>query len=457
MFQHDVTRSGAAGCPDQSRSPSLDTGSAPLGPRSAAFMAPRWFHPTSTPVTAEPVVVGNTLWVGDAGGNFAALDTSTGAPRWSFSVIANPIHVDLHQPSYGEITSTAVWRAGRGHGDPTVYFGGGATLYALDANTGQPRWATDLDPSSPGSVVEIESSPLLVNLPGGPSEIVVGTDTNETEGTDRTGMVALDANTGALLWKYELETGQVVHSLDPAGPSDRGSGCGDVWSSPAFDAADNAVDFGSGNCNNPPPGTAVTREAIWSLDARTGQLRWVFAQGGHKSDPVHAPDDDFGSSPVILARAGGSPEVIESSKSGYAYAVDGATGASLWSTEAAQPGQSGPNLAGAIGGFIGGAATGRAGSRRAYFAASAVPLPFAGNGITQAGVTLDPSVLTHPGRLESLHALDAATGAVLWDAPVSLPTYAPVTYADGLVFAPGTVSLAAEAYDAATGLVVWVA
>lgn len=439
MFQHDAGRSGAS------------CGASSVDAANVSELAPRWFTPTSAPVTAEPVVVGQMLWVGDGGGTFHALDTATGASRWTFTV------TDQHQSSYGVITSSAAWRPARANGGATVYFGGGGSVYALDAATGHQVWADDLDPAQPTSAVEVESSPLLIEGADHRPEVVVGTDSNETPGTDRTGVIALDADTGALLWKYELETGQVVHSLRPSSAQDRGSACGDVWSSLALDKQDGAVVFGSGNCSSPLPGMPVTSEAIWSLDATTGALRWVFPQGGRTADEKYGYDDDFGSSAVVVDRPRMSPEIIEASKAGFAYALDGVTGKELWETQAAQPGQSGSNLAGAIGGFIGGAAVGRAGERPAFFASAAVPLPFAGDGLSSSGVTPDPSLPGHPGRVASLHAIDVASGKVLWDAPGSMPTYAPVTYSGGVVFAPSTTSFSAQAYDAATGVLRWAA
>jgi len=161
---------------------------------------------------------------------------------------------------------------------------------------------------------------------------------------------------------------------------------------------------------------------------------------------------------VVVDRPGQAPEIIEASKAGFVYALTGDTGAKIWAPQqAAQPGQSGSAAAGAIGGFIGGAAVGQAGTKRAFFAAAAIPLPFAKDGISSSGVTPDPTLAGHPGRAASLHAVDLATGAVLWDAPGSMPTYAPVTYSGGVVFAPSTTSFSAQAYDAATGVLRWAA
>ena len=52
--------------------------------------------------------------------------------------------------------------------------------------------------------------------------------------------------------------------------------------------------------------------------------------------------------------------------------------------------------------------------------------------------------------------MDAATGTVVWQAPLTTPTYAPASYTNGVVFAPSTTSFANEAFDADTGTQLWV-
>jgi outer membrane protein assembly factor BamB len=152
--------------------------------------------------------------------------------------------------------------------------------------------------------------------------------------------------------------------------------------------------------------------------------------------------------------------VIEAGKDGYVYGLDELSGFELWGTQVAQPGQSGDALAGAIGGVIGSVSVGEAAGKTAVFAASAIPLPFAGSGVSTSTSTpsLPPPDATLPGqlvRVVSLHAVDAATGAILWQAPLSAPSYAPTSYSGGAVFAPSTTTFAMEAYDADTGNPIW--
>ena len=73
MYQHDASRTGAA-C------------AAGVTTANAAMLVPAWQARTASPVTATPTVAGRSVFVGDAGGVFYALDRSTGTPRWTFNI-----------------------------------------------------------------------------------------------------------------------------------------------------------------------------------------------------------------------------------------------------------------------------------------------------------------------------------------------------------------------------------
>jgi outer membrane protein assembly factor BamB len=531
MYQHDQAHT-ADGCSS-------------LTPLLAATLHPAWFASTAGAVTAEPVVADGTVFVGDSTGVFHAVSEATGATRWTFSITAahscfvdqpDP-YTDQHAGGFGTITSSAAFVADPA---PTIYFGGGATLYALNADTGACEWAQDLDPDSPRSEIEIESSPV-VDTATRPPEVIVGDDDNSGAGRQVTGAFAFDARTGALLWRYQperditlypsqfggsdaltLSCGDGTPNADCTPSHVPGLGlneltwadaCGDVWSSPVLDpsfidpAGDNSyqsvtprasvdpvwqpkqitatglasrdglVVVGTGNCGaNPTPATTYAHddyahtEGDFALDPVTGVRVWNWFEPPNlyntdSPDEAGSGDDDFGSSPVLAtipdtdfpARADPCPSfwgsttlVLQGSKSGYAYGVCERTGTEVWGTQAAQPGQLSPDLVGAVGGFIGSPSLGLADGRPALFVAAAIPLPFAGDGIPEP----DTSLVTHPGRLLLVQALDAATGRIVWKT-VAGPSYAATTYSDGVVFAASTTTFSLIAYDADTGLPLW--
>lgn len=423
-FQHDAAHTGA-GC-------------GAITTANASTLVPGWFAPTGNTVTAEPAVAGGSVYVGDGAGTFYALSASTGKQLWTFDVTP----YDHHATSYGVITSSATYAKGvPGRKGPMVVFGGGGSVFALDAGTGTLLWHTDLAPSQPDGPDEVESSPQVVTIDSRPL-VVVGLDTNEsTDGTSG-GVVALDAATGAPVWSFEPGTATVVTG---GLPEASGNGCSDVWSSPAVDPSTDGglVVFGTGNC---PDGQA----SIEAVSLRSGALRWDFVE----PPANHGTDDDFGSS-AVLTRLGDEPVVVEAGKSGWIYVLDETTGATVRSAQVAQPGQTGDALAGAIGGFIGSLAEARVGSDQVVFGDSAIPAPFTGDGVSSAGITPDTSIASDPTRVSSLHAYDLSTGKILWHQPLQAPAYAPVTTVGGVLFAPSTTSFSINAFSAANGAPLW--
>jgi outer membrane protein assembly factor BamB len=313
-------------------------------------MKPAWFFPTQGEVTATPAVVGGTVYVGDSTGAFHALNQASGAQKWSFSA-TSPQNCFLDQPDpyatahtggFGEITSSATVTTV--NGTPTVYVGAGGSVFALNASTGQCLWAQDTDPADPASAIEVESSPV-VDTAVSPPEVIIGNDDNGISGIAVTGLMAFNAQTGALLWRYEPERDATLYPSEFGG-SDAltlscGDGvadaqyctsanvpgiapnsvsyadaCGDVWSSPALDtsftdpAGDNTF-RGSGSA--PPAG--------WSA-------RQITASGQASADGL-----------VVLGTsncaAQPDPAVAEANGD-YAYnqgvfALDPVTGIRVWS------------------------------------------------------------------------------------------------------------------------------
>ncbi|MBV8980324.1 MAG: PQQ-binding-like beta-propeller repeat protein [Acidimicrobiia bacterium] len=258
-YQHDA-RHTANGC-------------STLSQLSAPTLHPKWFTPTSGAVTAEPTVANNTVYVGDSTGAFHALDQATGASKWTFSTTSPQTcyrdqpapYTERHNAGFGGITSSAAVAptVTDAAGNPLVYFGGGGSLFALDAVTGTCQWAQDIDPGFATNSVEIESSPVVDTGLAVP-EVLVGSDDNSGAGAGVTGLQAFDAATGALLWRYEPErdvtltpaqfggSEALTLSCGDASPNAYcnttnvpgigenslawADACGDVWSSPSLDA-----------------------------------------------------------------------------------------------------------------------------------------------------------------------------------------------------------------------------
>jgi glucose dehydrogenase len=142
-------------------------------------------------------------------------------------------------------------------------------------------------------------------------------------------LIALNASSGALLWKVNTVVGahQGVKSL--------GLGSGGAWETPLV-GSDASVTYGIGNPYQTPaaaiahPSAQLYTDSDMNLDAATGKLRWYYQ--GVTND---FKDYDMQTSP-ISASADGVSVVIGSGKMGYVYEMNASTGKLLWKTAVGQ-------------------------------------------------------------------------------------------------------------------------
>ncbi|HEX9774158.1 MAG TPA: PQQ-binding-like beta-propeller repeat protein [Actinomycetota bacterium] len=446
---------------------------------NAGALRPKWTIPTDTPVTASPSVVGGVVYVGEWDGTFYALDAETGAEIWRFAID------DGNSTGFGRIVSSAaIAEVG---GKQIAVFGGGSTLYVLDTDPdpAQRKLASIcLDPRDPvadaaercvtsQADIEIESSPSIITVDG-ETWIVVGHSVHNRGDVGRTGVVALRLDpadwTLSPVWKFDPETLRTykpvggcgaaepacVESADPLTHGHgSGGGCGGVWSSPAIDLDEGLVFFGTSNCtqDGDPPAGEVYGESIFSVDLRSGAYNWHYSPRGHN----HV-DDDFGASANLLP----GNVVGNGGKDGRYYARNYADGSEAWTAHPARSGRLNTDFS--LGGIIGTPAVGSVLGSPAIFAASAVGTPFE-QPFDSGGNPFDPAALAEdPGRWLSLHAIDAATGEILWRS-VSRQAFGAPTFVEGhrvadvslggVVFVPSTFSLSVMAIHADTGALLW--
>jgi polyvinyl alcohol dehydrogenase (cytochrome) len=378
----------------------------PISPGTVATLVPAWVKKTERTVTASPVVVDGTLFVGDWTGTMFALDAATGAERWRRRTRPAP------GATYGPIVSSAAVtdvHPSDGSRRRLVIFGAGPHVYALDAADGTEAWVTHVGGGVPDDPTQVESSPVV-----GQGVVYIGMDTHDQRPKDtggvRGGLLALDAVTGAVLWKFEPELGQT------------GAGCGGVWSSPVLDDERGQVVFATANCPRSEDEFTWNRhtEAVTAVDARTGAVRWTF-----QPHEPNRQDWDFGATPNLFTDAQGRDILGAGNKDGTYYALDPATGALRWKTEVTRPGDVTRDFS--IGGFIGSPAAWR-------------------------GKVFGGTALAYGGQ-PYYHALDGATGEVLWRGAAG-PSYAASAVVNGVVFAAALDDLL-KAYDAATGVPLW--
>lgn len=428
---------------------------------NVATLVPAWYFHTKDSVTASPAVSHGMLYVGAWDGRFYALDAANGQRRWTYQIKA------AAPSAFGRIVSSAAV-VSVGVGDRrrrVVIFGGGSSVWVLDALTGRKLASLNLDPRSRHDrrrattdprVVEVESSPAVVDAGHGRRDVYVGMDVHDEAKVGRTGVVALRLSHGRHWslrprWKYDVETNRVYHGR--AGltrGSGHGLGCGGVWSSPAADVARRLVVIGTAGCDY--AAAAFSRhvnysEELVALHSGSGRRAWSFRPESSlpRADRVAAAgtDADFGASPNLFQLADGQRVVGDGSKSATYYVRTADSGRSVSRTLAGQSGVVTDNFA--VGGFIGssGVEMTATGTARRVIGGTAIPIP-------ESTADLDRTTW-------DVRAIDPARGTVDWVYRLGVPTYGSTSVVNGVAFVPLTLQSDVVALNADNGRLLWAA
>jgi polyvinyl alcohol dehydrogenase (cytochrome) len=416
-----------------------------IGPGNVSSLTVKWAYTAGGDISATPTVAGNAVYAPDWGGNLFAVRNDNGELLWS------------HQISEYDGVSGAIARVSPTVNGRDLIIGdiqserathNGANVMAVDRSSGRLRWITQVE-THPAAII---SGPAVVFS----GIAYVGVSSNEEAlannpaypcCTFRGSMVALDANTGRILWKtYDM-------------PANSGYTGGAIWQPAAIDPARGLLYVGTGN-NYTVPSQVLTCEAAnpqqdctaandffdtaLALDLKTGAIRWSRKVGTFDAWTVacintptaancpspHGPDFDLGGSgPNLLPGMVGF-----GAKSGIYWMLNPDSGAIKWSTPV------GP------GGTLGGIEWGSATDGRRIYAAI-------GNNSHQT-YTLVPGGQQVSGG--SWSALDAATGKIIWQTadPAGAIDPGSVSVANGVVYA-GSYAGQMYALDAATGKMLW--
>jgi polyvinyl alcohol dehydrogenase (cytochrome) len=397
---------------------------------------------------SQPAVVDGTLYVGAPDAKFLALDAVTGATRWTFDLTG------VSGPVGGQNTNQV--RDGAAVAGRKVYFGDSrGWLYALDKDSGTLAWATRLDehPST-----RLTSSPMVFDgrVYIGVSSIEAGFAGNPSYPccTHRGQVVALDAATGTVAWRY-----RTVRPAEPAGSWPSGAprfapSGGAVWASPVVEPVTRTVFVGTGQNYTGAEGDI---DSMLALSADTGEVRWkrrmtfpdTYTQAcTNPANVAYCPgratgtalDFDFGATANVFL-GGGRILVGAGQKSGQYHAFDARTGELVWQTRLAVPNLAAPDPGQS------GIEWGTSWDGRRIYAAT-----------WNAG----------PG---TLYALNPADGRVLWSTPhpadgcltggagatpqLCAPAFTPaVSTSPGLVY-EGSADGKFRVFSAETGAVLW--
>ena len=317
-----------------------------IGPANVSKLAPKWTFSTVTDVYVTPTVAENMVYFPDASGNLYAVDAQTGLVVWSHAISDYN-----HHPGSMSRVSPAVAGDLVIVGDNVIQSAlhDGAHLIGIDRRTGELRWITQVDAHR---AAVITGSPVVNG-----NVVYVGVSSNE-EGlansnlypccTFRGSMVALNAVTGALLWKTYVVP-------DNAGMPGGYSGNA-IWQPSAIDPARGVLYVGTGNNYTVPKPVldcqAQGREDCTSLDdyfdtalalgLDTGTVKWSrrlqgidtwtvacsAAPPGINCPLASSPDYDLGGAGPNLA----GKIVGFGQKSGIYWALNPDTGEVVWST-----------------------------------------------------------------------------------------------------------------------------
>lgn len=231
---------------------------------------------------AQPAAIGDTLIVGSADG-VAAVDANNACTRWSGRYSGN--------------VTTGFANAGWGSPQPLLFFGDDrGRVLAVDGLTGALRWAVQLDGRTNS---RISGTPSYSNGVLYTSFRVAAESEMEAGG-----IVALDAETGALLWKSDGRGSDDETELAFLG-------------GPTIDTERGLLYASSG------PSESAPRGAVLALDIATGQVRWRF----DAESTLQAPS--FRSAPVLV-RVEEGDVLIAAHESGVAYGIDPTSGDWVW-------------------------------------------------------------------------------------------------------------------------------
>jgi alcohol dehydrogenase (cytochrome c) len=253
-------------------------------------------------LVSNPIVVDGTVYIQDLESNVYALNLSTGSLDWKYTV-------DKEVTSGPGPNGVAV-------ADTTVYGQTPTSAFALNAKTGKRVWVDrhllSKGEGTFGIQPEVATGRVYLasQYGSGPGGGV---------------LIALDAKTGRLIWKFNTSTGYT------AGVKALGLGTGGAWETPLV-GTDGSVTYGIGNPYQRArqaiahPARQLYSDSDVNLTAATGKLRWYY-----QGVPNDFRDWDMQASP-IAATAAGVPVVIGGGKMGYVYEMNARTGRLVWKT-----------------------------------------------------------------------------------------------------------------------------
>jgi quinohemoprotein ethanol dehydrogenase len=290
-----------------------------INPTNVSQLKPAWTFHTGVPADANmsmemtPIVYNGVMYVTSGDDDVFALNPATGAQIWAY----HP--TDMPKPSTLPICCNNDNR-GVAIGMGMVFNARlDAKLVALNAKTGAVVWKTVVDLSSNGAAMTL--APQYIGASAGTiPEVLVGVAGGEFG--VRGHLDAYNPATGKLLWRF-----YTTNPATWAGTSWQHGGAS-IWGTPTYDPTLNMVYFSTGNAYPWPwagnrAGTNLYATSIVALDATSGELQWFFQETHHDLWDFDGPQ------PTLLFSWNGIPAIEHTSKTGFMWILDRASGVSL--------------------------------------------------------------------------------------------------------------------------------
>jgi PQQ-dependent dehydrogenase (methanol/ethanol family) len=239
-----------------------------------------------------------------------AFDGTTGQTLWDYKPV---------------LDNAALLPAVRGLaiGDGKIYEGQlDGNVVALDQMTGKPIWKTKVGDPTDG--ISFSSSPVYYN-----GLVIEGATGGDWGG--RSFAVALDASTGAEVWRHYIVPSPGEYGSGTWGINEWQRSGGAIWIYPSIDPVTGYLYVVTGNpvpWNGRGPGKNLWTDSILALHVQNGQFAWGFQTVHHDiwdydvTNPPILFDLQYGSQGVV-------PAVGLASKTGWVYLFNRVTGAPI--------------------------------------------------------------------------------------------------------------------------------
>jgi len=287
--------------------------------------------PTQDGISTTPIVIDGVIYLSGAYSIVFAVDAKNGEILWTYDPEVLKALVDT--PSVSWISrinrGVAVW------GDSVYATTADCRLIALDAETGERRWAKQTCDNEQG--YSISDSPYV-----GGGKVFVGNAGSESQKNNRGYVSAYDAESGDLAWRF-----YIVPSDDPAENNTPAlkmaattwsgdtlatvGGGGNNWNEMTYDPMSNQLFFGTAGSNryahaerSPDGGDNLFLSSVIAVNADTGEYNWHYQTVDKDSWDYNATMN------IVLADLRVDDEdretLLIAPKNGFHYTLDRNTG-----------------------------------------------------------------------------------------------------------------------------------